>query len=178
MGRADVTRLLAVAAIVLAFFPATGFGEDAETAPAILGPMPEFACYNCHAWREAVLAPRALGEPHDSLSLEHGGARFWCLECHNALDMDTLLGRADKDNVGFERAELRCAKCHPGQVREWRFGVHGKRVGGWRGPLTVLRCAACHNPHSPAFTGGKALPAPPKVRPGVEETTENGDEQD
>lgn len=143
---------------LLAGVPAAGAGDEA--AVRLAGAAPEFACYNCHAWRESVTDPRSLGKPHDALTLTHGAARFWCLECHNPLDMDTLRD-GDGAKLAFDQSHRNCAKCHADRVRDWQHGAHGKRTGGWQGPRTLVRCSACHDPHRPAWKPAAASPPPP-----------------
>ncbi len=130
-----------------------------ETGFALSGQVPEFACYNCHAWRDSVAEVRTLGEPHDALSLEHGGGRLWCLDCHNDQDMDTLKG-----GLAYGLSHRQCETCHAARVRDWRGGAHGRRVGGWNGQRQILRCTACHDPHRPAWRARKPSPPPPRKR--------------
>jgi len=48
---------------------------------------------------------------------------------------------------------LDCGQCHGDKYRDWRAGIHGKRVGQWDGEKSYFLCVNCHNPHSPGFKG-------------------------
>lgn len=121
----------------------------------------DYSCSSCHAWRESIVKPRLLGEPHDKLLVTHGKSHFWCLECHNAQNMDTLHGPNDTA-LSYDEMYRQCAKCHSQRVLEWQLGIHGKRVGTWRGKRTILRCSACHNAHQSAWPPTTPSPPPSK----------------
>ena len=55
-----------------------------------------------------------------------------------------------------------CGQCHGEKLRDWKVGVHGKRIGYWNGKKEYLLCVHCHNPHSPRFK--ELTPEPPPVR--------------
>ena len=45
------------------------------------------------------------------------------------------------------------------QLRDWRVGTHGKRVGNWEGgEKTYYLCVNCHNPHQPGIPGREPAP--------------------
>jgi len=127
-----------------------------------------YPCGNCHLWAESDPTPRVLKEPHDNLVFRHGlhgKGRLWCFTCHQTGDdgLRTLEG----EPVGSDNAYLICAQCHANQARDWAFGAHGKRVGGWRSERRVLDCTACHSPHRPAWETRDARPGP-VIRRGLE----------
>ncbi|MBF0154671.1 MAG: hypothetical protein HQL64_13095 [Magnetococcales bacterium] len=119
-------------------------------------------CANCHAWRTPDPQPRVLTKPHATLTVNHGQTTIWCPECH-------LPSQPEQLQIGFGPpvamvdAWRLCERCHAGQTRDWRFGVHGKRVQGWRGERRVSPCANCHDAHHPAWS--PVSPAPPPNRP-------------
>ncbi|MBF0425362.1 MAG: hypothetical protein HQL66_06055 [Magnetococcales bacterium] len=123
-------------------------------------------CPSCHAWLDNVEKPRPLVAPHNLLTLAHGRGRLWCLDCH-ATDAREKLRAGGVVLVDWEEADRGCAVCHGRQVTAWQAGIHGKRVGSWRGPRVVLRCAQCHDPHQPAPTSWLPDPPPPRVRQGA-----------
>ena len=55
--------------------------------------------------------------------------------------------------VPFTESYRLCGQCHGDKLRDWRVGVHGKRVGRWDGEKTYFLCVNCHNPHTPRFKG-------------------------
>jgi hypothetical protein len=55
--------------------------------------------------------------------------------------------------IPFTESYLLCGQCHGDKLRDWRVGVHGKRVGRWDGEKTYFLCVNCHNPHTPRFKG-------------------------
>ncbi|MBF0296610.1 MAG: hypothetical protein HQL96_15600 [Magnetococcales bacterium] len=119
-------------------------------------------CANCHAWRTPDPLPRSLNQPHGNLTLDHGQTAIWCLECHLANQPEQLQAGSGPP-VAMADAWRLCMRCHARQTRDWRFGVHGKRVRGWQGERIVLPCSGCHNAHRPAWP---ATPlAPPPNRP-------------
>lgn len=111
----------------------------------------------------------------DPLNLQHGKQNIWCLDCHNAKQRNMLI-----DNFGnpisFNEPQKLCGKCHGSSYRDWREGIHGKRIGEWRsdGKKRWFVCTECHNPHDvqqgSRHSGfGQLEPeAPPKFSKGVE----------
>ena len=43
-----------------------------------------------------------------------------------------------------------CGKCHGDKLRDWRDGIHGKRIGDFTstGKKRWFTCTECHNPHN------------------------------
>jgi formate-dependent nitrite reductase cytochrome c552 subunit len=64
--------------------------------------------------------------------------------------------------VPFTESYRLCGQCHGDKYRDWRWGVHGKRIGNWDGQKTYFLCVNCHNPHSPKFKPLKPMPVPTK----------------
>ena len=124
-----------------------------------------YPCSQCHNLLPLNPLPRKLiASPHQA-TLQHGGGRFWCLDCHEAKDrqwLHTITG----DKVDFNDSSRLCGQCHGARQRDWAFGAHGKRVAGWTGQRQLYACTHCHDPHSPALKPREAQAAPP-VRAGL-----------
>ena len=128
-----------------------------------------FPCSDCHNPKD--LPPnrtrRQLTDAHDDIVLKHDETHRWCLDCHDADDRDRL-HLASGDAVPFEESYRLCGQCHGEKYRDWRAGVHGRRVGLWNGAKSYLLCVHCHNPHQPRFKALAPKPAPFRpVRPGL-----------
>ncbi len=138
-----------------------GSNEAFKVAPP---PFSEdiFPCTECHAEMEPDVERRVLEDMHDDIVLDHGPKERWCFDCHNVDDRDRLR-LANGTLIGFDESYRLCGQCHGTIFRDWRQGIHGRRVGYWNGPKRYLLCANCHNPHAPKFRPIK--PLPPPVRP-------------
>ena len=81
--------------------------------------------------------------------LPHGRGSVWCLDCHHRTERNKLI-----DNYGnavdYDQPQLLCGKCHGDIYRDWRDGIHGKRIGEWAvtGKKRWFVCTECHNPHN------------------------------
>ena len=62
--------------------------------------------------------------------------------------------------VPFTESYELCGQCHGDKYRDWKVGVHGKRIGMWNGKKTYYLCLNRHNPHNP---GSRAQPEPPPI---------------
>jgi uncharacterized CHY-type Zn-finger protein len=121
-----------------------------------------FPCSSCHAELPKNRVRRELGF-HDEVVLNHGPPEArWCLDCHDLQNRD-VLHLTNGDPVPFTESYRLCGQCHGDKYRDWKLGVHGKRVGHWDGAKTYYLCVNCHNPHSPRFRPIK--PEPPPIRP-------------
>lgn len=147
--------------------PEEGSGYD--VAPPPLDPE-TYPCSDCHEAGDEDPRPRELYEPHDAIQLDHGRKGPWCYTCHSEGNRD-VLELADGTQVPFEESYGLCGQCHGPQYRDWRAGIHGRRVGRWDGEKRYLLCAHCHDPHAPRFKKLKPLPppAPPYARYGEED---------
>ncbi len=176
LGRAILAIAAAAAAGARAEAPAHGAPQHG--APAAAAPAPSkpaqliqaekppftegiFPCSQCHPG-PGDKTRRELAF-HEDVVLNHGPPENrWCLDCHDNANRD-VLHLTNGDPVPFTESYRLCGQCHGDKYRDWRVGVHGKRVGQWDGQKTYYLCVNCHNPHSPRF---KALkPEPPPVRP-------------
>jgi hypothetical protein len=112
-----------------------------------------FPCSGCHADLEKNRTRRELGFHDEQQAVfDHDAEHRWCLDCHDPENRD-VLRLASGDPVPFTESYRLCGQCHGDKYRDWRAGVHGKRIGRWDGAKTYLLCVNCHNPHSPRFKG-------------------------
>jgi hypothetical protein len=118
-----------------------------------------FPCTGCHASLPVNRTRRELQEMHGDIVLKHDEQHRWCLDCHDATNRD-VLHLASGEPVPFDESYRLCGQCHGEKLRDWRAGVHGRRVGEWNGHKRYLLCAHCHNPHQPRFTPLAPKPAP------------------
>lgn len=84
----------------------------------------------------------------DSLDLQHGRGAIWCLDCHHAEKRNKFVDNFG-DTIEFDQPQKLCGKCHGPVYRDWREGIHGKRIGEWAstGKKRWFVCTECHNPH-------------------------------
>src|SRR6266545_7642449 len=92
-----------------------------------------FPCTQCHNKdMPANRTRRALSDMHTDIELKHDTEHRWCLDCHDADSRDQL-HLASGEPVPFEQSYRLCGQCHGEKYRDWRAGVHGRRVGQWNG---------------------------------------------
>jgi hypothetical protein len=115
-----------------------------------------YPCSACHDPKDKVNGARrelqmhnGPGEPETVLA--HGAER-WCLDCHDAQNRDVLRS-ASGQAIPFTESYRLCGQCHGDKYRDWKVGVHGKRIGMWDGAKTYFLCVNCHNPHTPRWKG-------------------------
>jgi hypothetical protein len=115
-----------------------------------------FPCSGCHDGKEKVNTTRRELGFHDEQQavFAHDAEHRWCLDCHDAQRRDQL-HLTNGDLVPFTESYRLCGQCHGDKLRDWRAGVHGKRIGSWDGVKTYFLCVNCHNPHAPLFKGEK-----------------------
>lgn len=111
-------------------------------------------CRTCHA---------VIHESqHADVHLDHAEGITSCFACHDVEDRDSLrlaTGRI----IPFEQSYLLCGQCHGTRLREWREGLHGKRLGRWDGEHEYLLCVHCHrDPHDPGFPPMTPMAPPPR----------------
>jgi len=85
----------------------------------------------------------------DVKNLQHGRGRIWCLECHHATKRNALVDHFGEP-ISFDQPQQLCGKCHGDKLRDWRDGIHGKRIGEFTstGKKRWFTCTECHNPHN------------------------------
>ncbi|MDH5716494.1 MAG: cytochrome c3 family protein [Spirochaetia bacterium] len=122
---------------------------------------PELSMYPCTDCHDGSVNKkiRKLEDEHGDIELKHHQEGRWCLDCHNPTKRD-FLKLSNGDLVPFEKSFRLCGQCHGKIYKEWKIGVHGKKLGKWTGEATYIHCTNCHNPHNPKFK-----PLEPKPRP-------------
>ena len=168
------TLFFTIALAVLAanlFFPALYAEAEAEVVVArkeIKHPVPTnfvekkelefFPCNDCH---DGAGNPkqRELVDEHDTIKLKHAEEDRWCLDCHD-LKKRNFFAKANGDLVPFDQSYRLCGQCHGTIFRDWKAGIHGKRIGSWNGDKQYFQCVNCHDPHNPRFKPLKPEPAP------------------
>ncbi len=138
--------------------PASPKAEAEQLVQAKAPPFSEgiFPCTQCHD-KPGDKTRRTLTFHEDIQAIfDHDAEHRWCLDCHDNASRD-FLHLSDGSLVPFTESYRLCGQCHGDKYRDWRVGVHGKRVGYWDGPKTYLLCVNCHNPHSPRFKGVKDI---------------------
>ena len=137
--------------------------EARKTVPPLVEAKPPpfsegiFPCSACHTER-GDRTRRQLAFHEDIQEIfDHDSEHRWCLDCHDAQNRD-VLKLASGETVPFTESYRLCGQCHGDKYRDWRAGVHGKRVGQWDGAKTYFLCVNCHNPHTPGFKGVKEVP--------------------
>ena len=119
-----------------------------------------FPCTTCHNKdMPANRTRRVLKDMHTDIELRHDEEHRWCLDCHDADNRDQL-HLASGEPVPFAESYRLCGQCHGEKYRDWRAGVHGRRVGYWNGEKRYLLCVHCHSPHQPRFKSLAPKPAP------------------
>jgi len=125
-----------------------------RTDQLLLYPVCGVACHNgtFPAPVEPDAPPRTLTLHTDiipdALNLQHGNGGLWCLDCHDATTRNMFVDNAG-GLIDFNQPQQLCGKCHGQVYRDWRDGLHGKRIGEWAttGRKRWFVCTECHNPH-------------------------------
>lgn len=99
--------------------------------------------------KRAVPIPTMEAMVPDVKELQHGRGRIWCLDCHHNTKRNMLVDHYG-DPISIEQPQLLCGKCHGDKLRDWRDGIHGKRIGDFTstGKKRWFTCTECHNPHN------------------------------
>jgi hypothetical protein len=120
-----------------------------------------FPCNDCHKDQKPNPVRRKLVDMHDDISemFNHDPENRWCLDCHDLNNRDSLKLASGK-LLDFKESYKLCGQCHGDKLRDWKVGVHGKRIGEWNGKKEYFLCVSCHNPHSPKFKQLKPEPPP------------------
>lgn len=93
--------------------------------------------------------PTMEGLLPDAKNLQHGRGGIWCLDCHHTTQRNKLVDNYG-DPISYDQPQLLCGKCHGDKLRDWRDGIHTKRIGEWAttGKKRWFVCTECHNPHN------------------------------
>ncbi len=134
--------------------------EVVEAAPP---PFSEgiFPCSQCHEGAGDDTRRQLAFHEEIQARLAHGPN--WCLGCHDLAQRD-VIHLSNGERIPFTESYRLCGQCHYDKYRDWRLGIHGKRVGRWDGAKTTLLCVSCHDPHAPRFASLKPEPRPPTAK--------------
>lgn len=99
--------------------------------------------------KKPIPIPTMEGLLPDAKDLQHGRGRIWCLDCHHTTKRNMLVDNFG-DPVSIDQPQLLCGKCHGDKMRDWRDGIHGKRIGEFTstGKKRWFTCTECHNAHN------------------------------
>ena len=79
---------------------------------------------------------------HTDITLRHAPeAITWCLACHDAKNRDKL-HLVNGDLIDFTESYRLCGQCHGTNYRDWKAGIHGKRIGYFSGGSGPISCAS------------------------------------
>jgi hypothetical protein len=115
--------------------------------------------------------PRILVRMHTDITLQHADW-MWCLNCHSTYKRNYLHLMTGED-ISFEESYRLCGQCHGTIYRDWKIGLHGRRVGQWNGKKLYLLCAHCHDPHKPRFRKLPGKKPPRFIKPERWKTVES-----
>jgi len=115
--------------------------------------------------------PRILVRMHTGITLQHADW-MWCLNCHSTYKRNYLHLMTGED-ISFEESYRLCGQCHGTIYRDWKIGLHGRRVGQWNGKKLYLLCAHCHDPHKPRFRKLPGKKPPRFIKPERWKTVES-----
>jgi len=119
------------------------------------------SCSDCHDNITPNPEKRELLEWHDDIMFDHDSENRWCIDCHDLNERNSLRLASGK-LLDFDNSHKLCGQCHGVKLRDWKAGVHGKRIGEWNGRKEYFLCVHCHDPHTPRFE--KIKPEPPPVK--------------
>ncbi|HAG51418.1 MAG: hypothetical protein A2X87_03540 [Deltaproteobacteria bacterium GWC2_42_51] len=141
-------------------------------------------CTTCHNGKTVPVPknkePRLIQFHQDivpnALQLMHGKGSIWCLDCHSMTNRDKLISfRAEE--ISLNQPQKLCGKCHGEVYRDWRDGIHGKRIGSWTkgGKKRWWVCTECHNPHT--VDANIFLPIKPEPAPALPKGMKSADHE-
>ncbi len=95
-----------------------------------------------------VPIPTMVAMMPELAKFQHGRGAVWCLDCHHPTKRDKLFDHGG-NLISFDQPQALCGKCHGDKLRDWRDGIHGKRIGDFTagGKKRWFTCTECHNPH-------------------------------
>ncbi len=70
---------------------------------------------------------------HTDIALRHAPEALpWCFGCHDPKNRDKL-HLVNGDLIDFTESYRLCGQCHGTNYRDWKAGIHGKRIGYFSG---------------------------------------------
>jgi hypothetical protein len=130
-------------------------------------------CQLCHSPKHTRFIPKAheLVRQHQDHAGKHGKGEVGCNNCHDA-NRSNYLRTSAEFPADFTNTSPVCERCHFEIFRDWKKGVHGKRIGHWNGEKVQSQCIDCHSPHQVTFKQMQASPPPKKPKLGVPKSGE------
>ena len=118
-------------------------------------------CQFCHTKKNRAYMSSKTNPTleHSEKSARHGKVDMACQSCHN-INNSNYLRSSTFAEASFENSSAVCSQCHAREYRDWRRGIHGKRLGNWNGEKVQFNCIDCHSPHSVNFKKMEAAPHP------------------
>lgn len=115
------------------------------------GIISNYKCSGCHKEDLDKMKAKKSNLVHKDIKYFHTPLNVMtCVTCHNPDNFDELHSTANK-GIDFNRSYKLCGQCHQMELKDWKGGAHGKRLGGWVAPRVSKTCVECHNPHTPRF---------------------------
>lgn len=95
-----------------------------------------------------VPIPTMIAMMPELQDFSHGRGAIWCLDCHHPVKRNMLVNHFGEP-ISIDEPHLMCGKCHGDKLRDWRDGIHGKRIGDFtsEGKKRWFTCTECHNAH-------------------------------
>lgn len=126
-------------------------------------------CHLCHLKKKEPFEPNkfATQKEHNRVEAIHGDVVLSCHNCHDVNRNNYLLSPRSPQ-ASFSNTSPVCKRCHAAIYRDWTEGIHGHRIGGWRGEKIQFQCIDCHNPHSVRFKPMNAVDVPGSKSDAVE----------
>lgn len=114
-------------------------------------------CHFCHTSksRQFIGKKTQTELEHQNKESKHGKIEIKCHSCHDINHSNYLISTLTHP-ADFENSSAVCQRCHADRYRDWRNGIHGKRVGSWQNQTIQYHCIDCHDPHSVKFKSMKA----------------------
>jgi len=122
-------------------------------------------CHLCHPAKQKEFIHKKTTTliEHKSIRVMHGRFEIMCQHCHD-VNFYNYLRSTEVGPASFENSSGVCQRCHADRYKDWREGIHGKRVGSWNEGIIQFQCIDCHSPHDVKFKKMEASPAPVKSR--------------
>ncbi|MBT4762469.1 MAG: hypothetical protein HOO06_12275 [Bdellovibrionaceae bacterium] len=125
-------------------------------------------CQKCHKKKKKIPFPSSKRPQmeHRKIGLKHGHEKMSCNYCHNRSNHNYLRS-TEGFPADFKNSSFLCGSCHGSTYRDWKVGVHGKRVGKWSGIKTQFQCIDCHGSHGVIIDRINADPAMKRPKFGI-----------
>lgn len=176
-----LSNTLGIGSLILALFvSANARAEDLQSEGGVppvtqdlsglaysVRPLPPRAgeCHLCHTKKSRLFIKegRELKREHENIEPIHGRGVMSCNICHD-INNHNYLRWSERWPADFKNSSPVCQRCHAEKYKDWRRGLHGKRLGEWKAPKEQWQCIDCHSPHSVKFKKMQSLAEPKEPR--------------